>query len=164
MLIGYLLLVGVPLVMLLAVLRKGKAVSAPASVQGEWWIALDHTSGGRSSCDVTLQAFDGAAIRISQSGSYLEAKSDAFPPGVLRGRGKGMNLWFESALHDSSMLNGDLVRLVGAVSDVEGSRVMRGTLLMPRQVDCTPRGFEAVLSADSRGGQARTEEGHARPR
>ena len=151
LLIEYLLMVGVPFILLLGVLHRGQALEAPADIQGNWQLAVNGSSAAGSSCETVLGSLDGSVMTISQSGSYLNASMVHGEHLTLRGRSEGGSLWLESVPGKDSVLNGDMLRLTGAVVDEQDSRVIRGMLLMPRMVDCPPQAFEATSTSGDRG-------------
>ena len=153
LLIEYLFMVGVPLLLLIGVLQKGRGLSAPTAVHGKWRIEVDWLPDTASPCETTFQALDASGLEITQSGAYLDASVQNAEGTILRGRSEGVNLWLESVPSEESVLNGDLLRLTGTLMNVGGSRVIRGSFLMPRLVDCAPRGFRATPWSE-RGGQA----------
>jgi hypothetical protein len=80
----YALLVGLPLVGLLGVLRKGHDLEAPPPVDGTWWVNVG------ASCGLS----GGERLEIVQSGQYVavsladrEPLQGRFRDGVLRARG-----------------------------------------------------------------------------
>ena len=150
LLIEYLLMVGVPFILLLGVLHRGQALKAPADIQGNWQVAVNGPSVAGSSCETVLGSLDGSPMTISQSGSYLTASIHKEHL-TFRGRSEGESLWLESVPRKDSVLNGDMLRLTGAVVDEHGSRVIRGMVLMPRMMDCPPRAFEATSPSGDRG-------------
>lgn len=150
LLIEYLLMVGVPFILLLGVLHRGQALKAPADIQGDWQVAVNGSSVAGSSCETVLESLDGSPMTISQSGRYLTAGINKEHL-TLRGRSEGKSLWLESVPSKDSVLNGDMLRLTGAVVDEQDSRVIRGMLLMPRMMDCPPRAFEATSPSGDRG-------------
>ncbi len=151
LLIEYLLMVGMPFVLLLGVLHRGQALKAPADIQGTWQLALNGSTAAGSSCETVLRSLDGSVLTISQSGSYLTASFVNNEHSMFHGRSEGKDLWLESAPSKDSVLNGDLLRLTGATVEEQGDRVIRGMLLMPRMVDCPPRAFEATSPSGDRG-------------
>ena len=151
LLIEYLLMVGVPFILLLGVLHRGEALKAPADIQGNWQVAVNGSSVTGSSCETVLELLGGSPMTIFQSGSYLTAGMANQEHFTLRGRSEGESLWLESVPSKDSVLNGDMLRLTGAVVHEQGSRVIRGTLLMPRMTDCPPQAFEATSPSGDRG-------------
>ena len=155
LLIEYLLMVGLPLLMLLGVLQRGRGLEAPSAVHGSWRLAVDESPGPASPCEERLDKLNGSLLEITQSGNYLDANVKSAERTALRGRSEGRTLWLESVPRENSVLNGDLLRLTGTVTSA-GGRVIWGAVLMPRLVDCAPRGFRAVLPA---GGAGQAEQG-----
>jgi hypothetical protein len=153
LLIEYLLMVGLPLLLLLGVLQRGRGLEAPAAVHGSWRLAVDESPGPASPCEERLGNLNGSLMEITQSGNYLDASVRSAENTALRGRSEGRSLWLESVPRENSVLNGDLLRLTGTVANAGGGRVIQGTLLMPRLVDCAPRGFRALSPEGA--GQAR---------
>lgn len=144
--VEYLLMVGVPLILLLGVLHQGRTLKAPTEIQGSWKFALNGSTP-MGSCDPGAWDVDGFAMSISQSGSYLSATMFSSGQRELRGRSEGSDLWFESVELNGPSLSSDLLRLTGTVKNENGRKLIRGTLLMPRRVDCAPVGFEARLQS-----------------
>jgi len=144
--VEYLLMVGAPLILLLGVLHQGRTLKAPAEVQGSWKFALNG-SAPTGSCDPAVRDVAGFAMSISQSGSYLSARMFNSGQRELRGRSEGSDLWFESVQLNGPSPSSDLLRLTGTVRNEQGSKLIRGALLMPRRVDCPPVGFEARLQS-----------------
>jgi hypothetical protein len=157
LLIEYLLMVGVPLILLIGVLHRGRALEAPAEVEGDWKLALNSSAVTNAPCGPILRDVDGSAISISQSGSFLTASMSNSEHRTLRGRSEGSELWLESVRHDDPAMNNDLLRLTGAVSEARSGRLIRGALLMPRSVGCPPLAFEAT-SQSRHGVRERTAE------
>lgn len=156
LLIEYLLMVGLPLVLMLAVLHQGRTIEAPAEVQGSWKFTLSGSTA-TGSCDPVLQDVAGFAISISQSGSYLTATMLNSEHRVLRGRSEGSDLWFESVPLNGRNHSSELFRLTGTIRNAQGRKLIRGTVLMPRRVDCPPLAFEAQLQSVQRPQQKEAE-------
>jgi hypothetical protein len=150
LLVEYLLMVGVPFLLLLGVLHLGRALEAPVDIQGKWELALTGTVAPDASCGLEPQDGTEFAVAISQSGSYVTATISKFNPGqqALRGRIERSDVWLESAHAGSSNPNSDLLRMSGTVMEGQGGKLIRGRLLMPRNVDCPPTAFEARLVSD----------------
>jgi|SRR5215469_2844295 len=85
--LGYLLLVGIPLLFLVVTLRSGNSLAAPTSVAGEWLIEPVRPL---STCLAPLTGSQQATLNFSQSGPDLKivmsgAHKTTFT-GVLSGR------------------------------------------------------------------------------
>ena len=147
LLIEYLLMVGIPLILLLGVLHQGRSLQAPAEIQGDWKLALNSSTATAAPCG-PLRGLDGSAIVISRSGSYLTASISNSEKQILKGRSEGADLWLESVQGEDPARSGELLRLTGTVTGKQAERLIRGTLLMPRSVDCPPLAFEATWQSD----------------
>jgi|SRR5579872_1679591 len=66
--LAYILLVALPIVGLLAILKSGRKLSAPVSVDGLWHLQVDPASLASLPCGKTLAENPEAALAISQSG------------------------------------------------------------------------------------------------
>ena len=71
-LIGYVLLVGLPLAGLLGILEVGRKLTAPISVEGQWKLDADPRESGKR-CAESLAANGLPTVIISQSGKSLIA-------------------------------------------------------------------------------------------
>jgi hypothetical protein len=67
-LVAYILLVALPIVGLLAVLKSGRKLSAPVSLDGLWHLQIDSASLASLPCGKTLAENPETALAISQSG------------------------------------------------------------------------------------------------
>lgn len=145
LLIEYVLMVGLPLVLLIAVLHQGRTLQAPAAVEGTWKFILNGSDATGGSCDPLFRDASGFAMLVSQSGSYLTATMIDSGRRVLHGRSEGSDFWLESGRLNGPIPNSNLLRLTGTVRNAQGSKLMHGALLMLRNVDCPPVAFEARL-------------------
>jgi hypothetical protein len=145
--IEYVLMVGLPLVLLVGVLHQGRTLQAPVAVEGTWEFALNGSAATGASCDPLLRDVSGFAMSVSQSGSYLTATMVDSGRRVLRGRSDGSVFWLESVRLNGPSPNSNLLRLTGTVRDAQGGKLIRGALLMPRSVDCPPVAFEARMQS-----------------
>jgi hypothetical protein len=66
--IAYILLVALPVVGLLGVLKSGRALTAPISVDGMWQLQADPVRLAALPCGKTLASTPDTALAISQSG------------------------------------------------------------------------------------------------
>jgi hypothetical protein len=69
--IAYIFLVGLPLLCLAAVLKSGRGLSAPYSVDGAWKIEASADRASPSPCDNFFSAVSNVPLSISQSGDTL---------------------------------------------------------------------------------------------
>jgi hypothetical protein len=147
LLIEYLLMVGLPLVLLVGVLHQGRTLQAPAAVEGTWKFTLNGSAATGGSCDPLLRDVSGFALSVSQSGSYLTATVVDSGRRVLRGRSEGSDFWLESVRLNGPNPNSNLLRLTGTVRNAQDGKLIWGALLMPRNMDCPPVAFAARLQS-----------------
>jgi hypothetical protein len=69
--IAYISLVGIPLLCLAGVLRAGRHLAAPISINGAWKIGTDVETLGTSPCRGVIASLAGSPLLISQSGKAL---------------------------------------------------------------------------------------------
>jgi hypothetical protein len=150
-LIEYVLMVGLPFLLLTVVLQRGQSLQAPHDVHGAWELQLSCPETIGASCESKLCVLSGTTLTITQSGSYLDAGIVGDQTTLLRGRIEGTHISLQSVSHPDEILNGDTLRLKGTVSIVEQRSVIHGSLAMPRQVDCPPLRLQADLILPVRG-------------
>ena len=69
--VAYILLVGLPLLGLAGVLRVGRSIKPPISVDGTWKIDADASHLANEPCGKILSSFANSSLGISQSGKTL---------------------------------------------------------------------------------------------
>jgi hypothetical protein len=69
--IAYILLVGLPLLALAGVLRSGRSLKAPFSVDGAWKVDAGANHSAASGCADLLSSVSTSPLSISQSGTSL---------------------------------------------------------------------------------------------
>ena len=74
--IAYVLLVGLPLLGLAGVLRAGRSLSAPASIDGTWKLAAAEKGESHQPCTLAISSLTNSSLMISQSGKGLELEFD----------------------------------------------------------------------------------------
>ena len=149
--IEYVLMVGLPFLLLTVVLQRGKSLQAPHDVHGDWELQLSCPETIGASCESKLCTLGGTTLTISQSGSYLDVSIVGEQTTLLRGRIEGASLSLQSVSHPDEILNGDTLRLSGTITSVQQRSVIHGSLAMPRQVDCPPLRLQADLILPVRG-------------
>lgn len=90
--IAYILLVGLPLLGLVAVLKVGRQLSAPISLQGEWKLETQVVHPQSAPCGQLLAMFQDSIMGISQSGKGLVMSSSVCVTNVGRGGIEGTTL------------------------------------------------------------------------
>ena len=74
--VAYVLLVGLPLLGLAGVLRSGRSLVAPISIDGTWKVEGDTGNVSNQSCGKTVSSLVNTTLLISQSGKSLALTFD----------------------------------------------------------------------------------------
>jgi hypothetical protein len=145
--VAYIVLVGLPLAGLAGVLRSGRNLAAPISVDGAWKVEADATHLTNLSCASSLGFLANASLLISQSGkslvvSYAHAKS------TNAGSIDGRNLKAELVPLPDSVTAGcgseKTVILTAIVDPKTEPRSLTGSLSIPGCPSCAPVEFRAT--------------------
>jgi hypothetical protein len=151
----YILLVGLPILGLIGVLRKGRSVSAPISVDGSWTIQTN--SLGALPCGNSPVGSPDQTLAISQSGETFTLslagaqKEPIF--GVLKGtilKASGPSSAWPG---ENGCASGHDFSLLATVDPKANPRSLSGTVSLNGCASCTPVEFLAVrqVSAEKRG-------------
>jgi|HubBroStandDraft_6_1064221.scaffolds.fasta_scaffold223127_1 hypothetical protein len=150
--IAYAVLVGLPIVGLVGILKSGRTLAAPISVDGVWKLQTDPVHLAALPCGKTLAISPEAALAISQSGrNFTLSLSDgpkSAASGVLDGTSLKASLvpsapWSEEAGCGS----GHEISLVATVDPKANPRSLEGTLSVDHCPPCAPVEFRAVRLA-----------------
>lgn len=152
--VAYVLLVALPLLGLAGVLKSGRSLVAPISVDGVWKIEAEagrlssQSPSPSPSCDQTVSSLAAGSLAISQSGKGLVLTfsngSKTVASGVLEG--KSLTASFVPA-RDASRDNrcGDQLITLAAVIDPRiEPRSLNGVLSVNGCPSCAPLEFRAV--------------------
>jgi hypothetical protein len=149
--VAYIFLVGLPLLGLVGVLRSGRHLVAPISVDGSWRFDADAKSDGEIACG-SVSTLLNSPLVISQSGRKLEVsfKGTAVAPGLLEDK----NLkWSMPVGSESNGACGSGSVTVAAVVDPKSEpRSMTGQLSFAGCASCAPLHFRAVRQPKSQAG------------
>lgn len=153
--LAYIFLVGLPLLGLVAVLKGGRTLTAPFSVDGSWKVESSHPAS--SSCSDFISATD-TPISISQSGPSLVIALNGglrTASGTLKGKvitaqfaGTATNGREKSS---TGCGDGSLV-LNAALDPLTEPRTIQGTFSAPDCVLCVPIEFHAIRQPKMPGG------------
>jgi hypothetical protein len=143
--VAYILLVGLPLLGLAGVLRSGRSLTAPLSVDGVWKIETDAARLAVQPCAKSLSTF--SSVVISQSGKRLvltfndPAKTVA--SGALDGRGLKAAI---VPMQDSSLHAGcdQGLTLAATIDPKSEPRALTGVLSVTGCPSCAPIEFHAL--------------------
>ena len=133
--LAYILLVGVPIVGLLGVLKTGRKLAAPISVDGAWRLEADAAKLSTLPCGKALAESTDAALAISQSGTNFTVSFVNGPKSAGAGTLVGTSL--NASLAPSPEWQ--------AKSDCSADRKM--TLVATVDPNATPRSLAGFLSA-----------------
>ncbi len=146
---AYVLLVGLPLVGLVGVLKSGRALKAPISVDGLWQLQADPTRLASFSCGKDLTVDPDIALAISQSGkNFTLSLSNGLKSagsGVIDGTTlKASLVPFVGSAEEAGCGNGREVSLVATVNPKTNPRSLVGMLSVDRCPSCTSIEFRAI--------------------
>jgi hypothetical protein len=155
--VAYILLVGLPLLGLAGVLRSGRSLTAPISVDGVWKIETDAGRLSVPSCDKSVSAFP--SVVISQSGKSLvltfNNAAKTVSSGVLEGKNlKTLVVSVRDSSNKSDCGDHELFTLTATVDPNTEPRSMTGLLSVNSCASCVPVEFHAVRQPRVAGGGA----------
>jgi hypothetical protein len=133
---GYVLFVGIPLLILIGTLRAGADLSAPSAVSGDWTV-----EPAPNKCAEPLANASQPALSIYQTGSNLLIAFNDPRKTTLAGK-----LEDGSVTAVSATIGGHALRLEAAVSGKPGHRSLQGRLSFDGSNACAPVPFRAVKS------------------
>jgi hypothetical protein len=142
--VAYVLLVGLPVVGLAGVLKRGRSITAPISIDGTWTLQADPGSLAALACGKS-PALSDLAMAISQSGGSLTltlgngTKSPA--SGVLVGRTLKASIL--PSWSDDAECSGRELSLVANVDPTSNPRSLSGTISLSDCTACQPVEFRA---------------------
>jgi len=140
--VAYILLVGLPLAGLAGVLKSGRHLSAPISIDGTWKVEAN-ASASSDACLKAASSLLASNLVISQSGKTLSLNfnSGAKTPfsGALEGRDINASLGAAS-----ECANDQAVTLAASVDPKSDPKSLSGTLSVDNCPSCSPVAFHAV--------------------
>jgi hypothetical protein len=150
--IAYIFLVGLPVVGLVGVLKTGRNLSAPVSVDGVWKLQADPALLAALPCGKTLADTPDAALSISQSGRNFLLTLPNGPKSTSSGAISGTTL--NASLvpsapwsNEPNCGSGREFSLVAKIDPKADPRSMVGQLSLNGCPTCTPVEFRAVRQA-----------------
>lgn len=155
--LAYAFLVILPLVGLAGILKAGRSVTAPVSIDGVWTLRVDPAQVDSLPCGKALAAVPDKTIAIAQSGRTFVLSFPNGPKlaasGTLEGTTLRASLAPPKEAPDSCM-GGRQLSLLATVGRNADSNLLAGTLSVPNCPPCTSVGFHAERQAPvkSKGG------------
>jgi hypothetical protein len=158
--LAYVFLVILPLVGLVGILRSGRSLKAPASIDGVWSLQVDSAQLDSLPCGNILTSIPDKAIVISQSGRNFALSSPGGSPITGAGTLDGTTVRASLMPSPESPSRGSCgserqLSLLATVHGKADSGSLVGTLSAPNCPTCSPVGFQALhqVPAESKGGR-----------
>jgi hypothetical protein len=155
---AYVLLVGVPLLGLAGVLRTGRTLTPPISVDGVWRVEANTSHLPPQSCSKAFSSLANSSFVISQSGKSLVltfgGPSKTIASGVIEGKsvtastGPGVSSIDLGCGADQSLV------LTATVDSKSEPRSLAGVLAVNNCASCMPVEFHAVRQPRGQAGGA----------
>lgn len=154
--VAYVLLVGLPLLGLAGVLKSGRSLVAPISVDGVWKIDADAGRLGAQStsqtasqsCDKTVASLAAGSLGISQSGKSLVLTfnngSKAVASGALEGKSISASFMLSRDASSDNHCGDQPITLAATIDPLVEPRSLSGVLSVNGCPSCTPLEFRAV--------------------
>ena len=134
---GYVLFVGIPLLILIGTLRAGAGLSAPPAVSGDWTV-----EPMPNKCAGSLADANPTSLSIYQTGADLRISFNDTQKTTLAGHLESGHIVTTSSTSGC----GTVLRLEAALTAKPGQRSMQGRLLFDGCDACAPVPFRANKS------------------
>ena len=149
--IAYILLVGLPLAGLAGVLRAGRHLAAPISIEGSWKIEASASRPVALPCDHAVASLLNSTLFVSQSGKTLELTlngiSKTVVPGQLEGRQIRASLGVRAGCPADQRIT-----LKASIGPETEPNLLTGSLSVENCPLCSPFEFRAVRQPKNQGG------------
>jgi hypothetical protein len=154
--ITYVLLVALPLLGLVGVLRSGRGLVAPISVDGVWKFDVDGENLPAGKCGKSLASLENSVVTISQSGKRLVLNFNDGPPaagsGVIEGTTLNATIPLpETSADEPGCGNNIVLALTATVVRKPESRPMQATVSVSQCPSCASLKYQAVRQTRSSG-------------
>lgn len=148
-LIAYILLVGLPLLGLVGVLRAGRRVSAPISVDGAWKLESASAISLSQPCAKSIASLQDSTMAISQSGRSLvltlNSGANATGQGVIEGTAiSGTIPLNDGPAEDSACGKNSVLTLTGNIDPKAEPRSLTGIIVVDGCSSCATMNYRAV--------------------
>ncbi len=147
--VAYVFLVALPIIGLVGILRSGRSLKAPTSVDGVWNIQAAATKGTMPSCVSALGLDLDTPVTISQSGKNFAINAGKTGgTGLIEGKKLQASLRPAGTLLPAPNCGGDGSVLLTATVEAKASpRVLSGALSVAGCPSCESVEFHAVKQA-----------------
>jgi len=151
---AYILLVGVPLLGLVGILRSGRGLVAPISVDGVWKFDTDSANQSAGKCSKSLASIQDSPVTISQSGKRLALSlnngSTATGSGVIEGTTLNATVplsW--EPMNEPGCGSNTVLTLSATVNPKAETRSMQGTISVNDCASCSTVKYQALRQTRS---------------
>lgn len=149
--VAYILLVGLPLAGLVGVLRAGRHLAAPISIEGTWTLEAGANRAAGQPCDQAVASLLNSSLVVSQSGKTLELTLNGISKTVVSGELHGRE--FRASLGARAGCPADqLVTLMASVDPRTDPKSLTGSLSVENCPLCLPLEFRAVRQTKTQSG------------
>ena len=146
--IAYILLVGLPLVGLAGVLRSGRSLNAPFSVDGAWKIDAGAGHPSAAPCGDFLSSVSNSPVSISQSGTSLVISLGGGKTTTGTLTGKTIKAQFAGANSPNAADCKDRsLALTATLDPLTEPRTMSGQISVEGCASCAPVDFRGIRQA-----------------
>ena len=155
--VAYIILVGMPLLGLAGVLKVGRGINAPYSIDGTWKLDPASIRPTGQSCDKALAALSASSFVISQSGQTLMLTLNNAAKISAQGSLQGPNLKVLLGMTDASAAGctaGQPLMLTATIDPKAEPRSLTGALSVGGCASCTAVEFRASRQPKSQSGGA----------
>jgi hypothetical protein len=148
LLLTYVVLVGFPLLILLAILRIGDRLTPPQSLAGAWKLEADFSALASRTCRDLFSGVKQPFFNVSQSGPSLaltlnNAQSTTLP-GTLQDSHVVAGSWpADPPAGSAACLDAHAIQVRADIAKDAGRRILVGTLGIAGCASCTPVPFRA---------------------
>ena len=141
--VAYILLVGLPLVALGGVLRAGRHLAAPISIDGTWKIETSANRASTQLCDQAIASLLNSSLVVSQSGKTLELTLYGTSKTTVAGELDGKDLRASIGARTGCAAD-QRVALIASVDPNAEPRLLIGSLSVANCASCSVLEFRAV--------------------
>ena len=156
--IAYVLLVGLPLAGLAGVLRAGRSLTAPMSVDGVWKVQADASPVNAEGCSHALTSLSNSSLVISQSGKSVMLSFEGSPKASGSGTLEGQSLRGSVIASDSSASacgSDQQITLAAAIDPKADPKSLTGVLSVSGCPSCAEIKISATRLPRTRTGEVR---------
>ncbi|HEY7616305.1 MAG TPA: hypothetical protein VH744_05845 [Terriglobales bacterium] len=133
---GYFTLVGLPLLVVLLVLKLGEGITAPLTIDGAWVMEAQAEPVASGDCSGFFQQFAGRTLTVTQSGRFLSASWEHRPDATLRGELAGDRFTLSSGGEVQGNCEQAPLRIDGHLLETQGKHALDARLSLPSCAAC----------------------------